>query len=449
MKKLLILSILFATCLSFTFLIRTDEPVFVPPSQQRNGGDSAKGYDYLINGDYVRGGVPEVVFRKAIGKPTIYLERNAENEGIPHDYTAVKAFNDEIVIAPNCLQCHAQVFEDKLYIGLGNSFVDFSDRETMNVKELEKGEKLLKTLMPKKWKATEHFFEVAKTIGPKLYTETRGVNAAGRLAAVLAAHRDPVTFKWNAEPQIKIPEQVIPSDVPAWWLLKKKNGMFYTAFGRGDFGRFLMASNLLTVNDTSESAEVDSHMPDVLAYINSLQAPKYPGEINLSLAEEGRIIFNNNCSACHGTYGKDGQYPNLLIPQSTIQTDSLLQASNYTNPGFIEWFNKSWFSAGDHPGILVPFKGYIAPPLDGVWITAPYFHNASVPTLEAVLNSSIRPKFWSRSFEKPVYNYENPGWIFSTHVTADSRLITIRLYRVMAIMVIISATSFLKKNEKL
>jgi hypothetical protein len=37
------------------------------------------------------------------------------------------------------------------------------------------------------------------------------------------------------EPQIKIPEQVVPSDVPAWWLLKKKNGMFYTAFGRGDF----------------------------------------------------------------------------------------------------------------------------------------------------------------------------------------------------------------------
>ena len=206
MKKLLILSILFITCLSFRFLIiRGDEPVFVPPSLQRTGGDSAKGYDYLINGDYIKGGVPEMVFRKTIGKPTIYLERDAANEGIPHDYTAVKAFNGEIVIAPNCLQCHAQVFEDKLYIGLGNTFVDFSDRETMSVKNLEKAEKLLKTLTPKKWKATEHFFEVAKTIGPQLYTETRGVNTADRLAAVLAAHRDPVTFKWNPEPQIKDP----------------------------------------------------------------------------------------------------------------------------------------------------------------------------------------------------------------------------------------------------
>ena len=423
MKKLFILFILFITGLSFSFLIGTDEPVFVPASPQRAGGDSAKGYDYLINGDYVRGGVPEMIFKKGIGNPTIYLERTAANEGIPHDYTAVKAFNGEIVIAPNCLQCHAQVFEDKLYIGLGNTFVDFSDRETLSVKNLEKAEKFLKTLAPKKWKASEHFFEVAKITGPQLYTETRGVNAADRLGAVLAAHRDPVTFKWSAEPMLKIPEQVIPSDVPAWWLLKKKHGMFYNAFGRGDFGRFLMASNLLTVNDTAESAEVDGHMPDVLAYINSLQAPAYPRPVDASLVETGRILFNNNCSACHGTYGKEGEYPNLLIPQSTIQTDSLLQASNYSNPEFVDWFNKSWFSSGDHPGKLVPFKGYLAPPLDGIWITAPYLHNGSVPSLEAVLNSAIRPKYWSRSFEKPQYNYDNPGWVFSVHEQPTDRII--------------------------
>lgn len=413
MKKLFILSIFFTTCLSFTFFIKTNEPVFVPPSPQRTGGDSAKGYYYLVNGDYIKSGVPEVAFKKAAGKQTVFLERDGINDGIPHDYTAIKAFNGEIVIAPNCLQCHAQVFDGKLYIGLGNTFVDFSDRQTMSVQNLEKGEKLLKTLMPKKWKASENFFEVAKVISPQLYTEARGVNTADRLAAVLAAHRDPVTFKWNPEPQIKIPEQVIPSDVPAWWLLKKKNGMFYTAFGRGDFGRFLMASNLLTVNDTTESAEVDSHMPDVLAYIKSLEPPKYPKPIEAVLAEKGKIIFNNNCSECHGTYGKDGQYPNLLIPQSTIQTDSLLQASNYIYPEFIDWFNRSWFSSGDHPAKLVPFSGYIAPPLDGVWITAPYFHNGSVPTLEAVLNSSARPKYWTRDFDKPEYDYENPGWKFT------------------------------------
>ena len=421
MKKLSILVTIFITCLSAGLLMNADEPVPIPPSQQRAGGDSARGYHYLVNGDYIKAGIPENVFRIGIGKPTIYLKRDSVNEGIPHDYPAVKAFNGEIVIAPNCLQCHAQVFDGQLYIGLGNTFIDFSDKEVLNVKNLNKAEAFLKTLHPKKYKAAENFFDVGKTVGPLLYTETRGVNAADRLAAVLAAHRDPITFKWNKEALIEIPEQVIPSDVPAWWLLKKKNGMFYNGFGRGDFGRFLMASNLLTVNDTAESAEVDSHMPDVLAYINSLQPPKFPMPIDNGLAEKGKAIFASTCSGCHGTYGKDGQYPNLLIPQSVVQTDSLLQSSNYSNPQFVNWFNKSWFSSGDHPAKLVPFKGYIAPPLDGIWITAPYLHNGSVPTIEGVLNSLVRPKFWSRDFTKPQYDYENPGWKFSTSEEAKDK----------------------------
>jgi cytochrome c peroxidase len=41
--------------------------------------------------------------------------------------------------------------------------------------------------------------------------------------------------------------------------------------------------------------------------------------------------------------------------------------------------------------------GYVAPPLDGIWATAPYFHNGSVPTLWHVLHSTERPKVWSRS----------------------------------------------------
>lgn len=422
MKKGFIFSVAVATVIFLSFgLHHADEPVPIPPSKQRTGGIAEKGYYYLINGDYVKGGIPVNLFRMGIGNPEIYLQRDSVNEGIPHDYTAVKALNGEIVIAPNCLQCHSQVFDGKLYIGLGNTFIDFSNDEILNKKNLEKAEKFLKTLTPKKYKAAAPFLEVAKTIGPYLYTATRGVNAADRLAAVLAAHRDPLTFKWSPKPLTTIPSQVIPSDVPAWWLLKKKNGMFYNGFGRGDFGRFLMASNLLTVNDTSESAEVDSHMPDVLAYINSLQAPEFPKAINLLLAEKGRVIFNNICSECHGTYDKDEYYPNLLIPQSIIKTDSFLYSANYSNPQFINWFNASWFSTGDHPAKLEPFKGYIAPPLDGVWITAPYLHNGSVPTIEAVLNSAIRPGYWSRDFNNPEYDYEKLGWKFFTHGQAINK----------------------------
>jgi mono/diheme cytochrome c family protein len=171
-----------------------------------------------------------------------------------------------------------------------------------------------------------------------------------------------------------------------------------------------MASNLLTVSDSSEAREVDSHFNDVLAYIYSLTPPKYPHPINKVLAKHGAVIYVEHCAKCHGNNGEGGDYPNLLIPESLIGTDSLLYKSNFQSPQFIAWFNKSWFAQGDHPARLEPFDGYIAPPLDGIWITAPYLHNGSVPTLEGVLNSKARPTYWSRDFDNPQYDYAQVGW---------------------------------------
>ena len=65
----------------------------------------------------------------------------------------------------------------------------------------------------------------------------------------------------------------------------------------------------------------------------------------------------------------------------------------------------------------------LLPPLDGIWITAPYLHNGSVPTLEALLNSSERPTYWSRDYENPQYDYENIGWKYTEHEKPGSAVI--------------------------
>jgi hypothetical protein len=415
MKKLLVLLCFCIFCLAFSKAIHyfsEGDGVFIPPSPQRSG-DSKQGYTYLITGDYLKSGIPYNYFKLVYGKNNSnYLKRDSLNASISYEYTAVKAPNGEIVVAPNCLQCHAQIFDNKLIIGLGNTTIDFTGGEKLNPRNAATAESFLQKADPKKYEAAEPFLKVVKAISAQLYTKVRGVNAADRLAALLAAHRDPQTFRWNEKQQMDVPEQIIPSDVPAWWLLKKKHAMFYNGFGRGDFGKFLMASNLLTVNDTAESREVDSHFNDVLAYLNSILPPKYPNPINKRLAKEGGIIFIRNCSKCHGN---TDAYPNLLIPEETIKTDSFLFKSNYQNMQFVEWFNNSWFATSEHPAKLEPFNGYIAPPLDGIWITAPYFHNGSVPTLEAVLNSKLRPKYWSRDFDNPEYDYEKLGWKYAVH----------------------------------
>src|SRR5262249_9650893 len=60
----------------------------------------------------------------------------------------------------------------------------------------------------------------------------------------------------------------------------------------------------------------------------------------------------------------------------------------------------------------MPHHGYQAPPLDGVWATAPYFHNSSVPTLYHILNSKTRPKIFTRSYRTgpEEYDTEKVGW---------------------------------------
>ena len=58
--------------------------------------------------------------------------------------------------------------------------------------------------------------------------------------------------------------------------------------------------------------------------------------------------------------------------------------------------------------------GYQAPPLDGIWATAPYLHNGSVPTLYHLLKSSDRPARFRRppSTDFEHYDQVKVGWKF-------------------------------------
>jgi hypothetical protein len=58
--------------------------------------------------------------------------------------------------------------------------------------------------------------------------------------------------------------------------------------------------------------------------------------------------------------------------------------------------NISWFADDcEIEGVDAP-DGYVAPPLDGIWASAPYLHNGSVPTLWHLLHPDKRPAVWRR-----------------------------------------------------
>jgi len=425
MRKVMVcgwILIVLLTCSNTVSVIENKLPwkKFINPSPQRTG-QADKGYDYLVNGDYVSSGIPiDLLGSFGMADSSNMLNRSGKARLLPPQFNLIQKNGIELA-APNCLTCHSDHLNGQFVIGLGNTTMDYRY-------DLQSGINFLSGIIKQKYgaesdtyKAFSPFHKASMALSGKLRTEARGPNPADKLTAVLIAHRDPSSLAWSDSLLVPIPDENIPTDVPPWWHLKKKNAMFYTGIGRGDFSRFLMASSILTLSDTSEARVIDQQFPNVLAWIKTLEAPEYPKAVDKRLAEEGKRLFELNCSTCHGTYGPSGNYPNLLVALDKVGTDPAL-SNAYTDglySNFINWYNESWFTTGDHPGQLVIDTGYVAPPLDGIWATAPYFHNGSVPTVEAVLNSKERPQKWARSFNNSDYDYQTLGWKYKVLDSLD------------------------------
>lgn len=376
----------------------------------QTAGDAAAGRLYLYEGDFEESGIP-LEFFNGQGDGNI-LNRTGDNVNLPYNFTAVTAPNGVKVASPNCFTCHAQELNGELIIGLGNSLSDYTSDQSSLIGTLDAAILFTYGNNSPEYEAYEPFRKATLATAPQLVIPFKGPNSASKLTAVLAAHRDRESLVWLDDPAFPINEDNLPSDVPAWWLMKKKNAMFVDASARGDFQKYTMASSLLTLSDVSKAEEIYENFADVVAYLQNLEAPAYPGNINLDLAEEGERLFFENCAKCHGTYGDEETYPNLLLKAETVGTDPLYTQRNGAETNFLNWWQDGWFGTS-HDAAYFDFQGgYYAPPLDGVWATAPYLHNGSVPDLATLLDSSKRPTYWSRNFNNPAYNENNTGWVY-------------------------------------
>lgn len=185
-------------------------------------------------------------------------------------------------------------------------------------------------------------------------------------------------------------------DAPAWWLFKKKNHLYVDAYAPRDH-RSLMQFMLVRNNGPEKFREWEPDFEDIYAYLMSLEAPRYPFEIDQALAAQGEKLFVQNCSECHGTYGRDSKYPNRTIPIDEVKTDPI--RLHAILPSERALYGKSWFTYYGKQETISDPGGYLAPPLNGIWASAPYFHNGSVPTLWHVLHPESRPVVWRRISE--------------------------------------------------
>lgn len=129
----------------------------------------------------------------------------------------------------------------------------------------------------------------------------------------------------------------------------------------------------------------------VMRFLAHASAPAYPGPVDMALAQQGRGVYEARCAGCHGRFATDHRpyrlisFPNRLVRQSEMDTDSLRWQA--IDAALLARLRKAApYVATERTG------GYVAPILSGLWTTAPYLHNGSVPTLWHLMHPDTRPE---------------------------------------------------------
>jgi len=301
--------------------------------------------------------------------------------------------NTKTGIQLDCMVCHGGSIGGTSYVGLGNSTLD------------------LKALLEELTAAD------GQRLPPSLFTLTtaRGSVNAGQIAVVLLSIRnsDLSLRKFPLPLGASYPE----CDVPPWWHMARKATMYYD--GRTDARSVRSIMQFMLGEKTLQGfKELEPTFRDIQAYLKSLRPPKYPFAIDRTQADRGQVLFEKTCAKCHGTYGPGGHYPNLVVELERIGTDPARARAG--SERLIAHYNATWLGE-DYP-VDTTMTGYQAPPLDGIWATAPYLHNGSVPTLALLLKSSDRPPRFTRPPSTDFAHYDpvNVGWKYETVTTLPS-----------------------------
>ena len=388
-------------------------------------GDAEHGRWAVVHEDYVSCGIPYDLFQTAAqlvpslqGEPLPW--RDGEAASLPYNFNLITSVGGTQLVTANCLTCHAGYLDGELVIGLGDHTANYTDAVA------------LANFLPDLDPETDAGAELAKfkartlALAPFIETFTIGTNPADIVAVVLAAHRDPDTLAWSDEPHYPLDPPMIPVDTPPWWRVAKKAGHFHTGMSRGDHRGSMMFASSLCVDDVATAEQMADYFADIRAYLGSIEPPRWPWAVDELLAAEGEALFECNCAGCHGSYADDPadeSYPNLLLPLDVVGTDDAVALATNDVGSSVDWFNASWYGQFTTLSPDDPFPGYAAPPLDGIWATAPFLHNGSVPSLELVLDSSARPTYWKRaSYDSSDYDQTELGWHYEVldHGQADA-----------------------------
>ena len=225
---------------------------------------------------------------------------------------------------------------------------------------------------------------------PFTINTARGTTNAGMMAVVLLSLRNPDLSRRRFP--LPLGANLPELDAPPWWNLKHKKTMYYD--GRTPAASVRANMQFLLGEKTLEEFKaLEPTFRDIQAYLLSLRAAE---------------VSASRSTRCQGGTRQGGlradlrPLPRHLRRGPVVSQQDRAARRDRHRPGAVaghldravEHYNATWFGE-DHP-VDTERVGYQAPPLDGIWASAPYLHNGSVPTLHALLESSTRPSRFTR-----------------------------------------------------
>ena len=318
------------------------------------------------------------------------------------------------VINANCFKCHSGQINGQIVYGIGNVYSNYQKNKRIEAKLLS---------IYKTWFASDsnkaamgnfnlHYENIAK------YTTTSNpiVNPAFRLEESCMLNLSPIDLAYTGTPNFKLNPNTIASDIPPLWNIKYKDALYYNGMGLGSFEKLILQITIFGNADTLSLRKSLDDFQAILKWASKINPPKYPKKVDSQLVSLGEKIYDKSCVSCHGKPNKNNgtwDYKTLLVELNHVKTDPFYAVYFKDHSNLPYWYNNSWFSKSNPNSKLSPKLAYIAPPLSGIWATAPYLHNGSIPDLKSFLSSKDRPQFWKINYSSSMnYDLDLVGLIY-------------------------------------
>lgn len=286
-----------------------------------------------------------------------FVQALTPNDGLPMGLRQEGSW-----VRADCLLCHAAQVAGQTVVGASNNRLDLE-------------------LMVEDLQTLARRFNQTPPNPPRIRTGARGISDIIGMTVQLGKRAMPSAPPANTE--------IGYQDAPAWWTMADKTWLYTDGSGPQSAHRTMMATQLAFGATQADLERLEPQYIALREYLLTLKAPAWPfAKPDAAAVERGRTVFRQRCTSCHRD-DRCERSESVIASRAMVGTDPA-RSTGYSTAE-IALINGSWF------GALEPSRatdGYLAPSLRGLWASAPYFHNGSVPTLEGVLDSSKRPRFF-------------------------------------------------------